>query len=327
MNNIELYDKRFDWLVAALIPVTLIWLFYGFDAAFISLLIFALLGALKPAIRVLGSRLAAGVFAAGTILLLSPLLRYVSYDGYCFDGAWSVAVGVSRFQMPDICDRGLLAHLAQGLWVGPLRDLAMPVAGVATMILAWLGRQSSPVEVDPHDAPLSPSRTRSARLLRWTALVAPLLAWGLATAQNHRAQQEVIELERQRRITAEILEAAAAAEEARRIAAEAAAKRVDREWLIDGWAPLDGLTSDRKSNPELYCATDTGYTFETDGRYSTYGEEGKFSLNGNQLALTERSSFEMGEPELSSTPLEPDNLAVERSGEKLIIDGSTYGRC
>ena len=75
MKNVELYDRRFDWLVASFAAIPLIWLFYGFDAAFVSLLLFALIGALKPVISKMGSRLAAGVIAAGVVLLLSPLLR------------------------------------------------------------------------------------------------------------------------------------------------------------------------------------------------------------------------------------------------------------
>ena len=57
MNDVELYDKRFDWLVASLAAIPLIWLFYGFDAAFVSLLLFALIGAMKPLVNRLGSRL------------------------------------------------------------------------------------------------------------------------------------------------------------------------------------------------------------------------------------------------------------------------------
>lgn len=48
MWNIELYDRRYDWLVASLAAIPLVWMFYGFDAAFISMMVFALVGALKP---------------------------------------------------------------------------------------------------------------------------------------------------------------------------------------------------------------------------------------------------------------------------------------
>lgn len=321
----ELYDRRFDWLVASLAAIPLIWLFYGFDAAFICLMLFTAVGALKPLVSCLGSRLTAGIFAAGVILLMSPLLRYVFYNGYCFDGAWSVAADISRYQIPGLCERGLFAHIKQDLWVGPVRDLAMPATGLAMTGFAWLSRTSRDAEQDSSDDLdiAEKSGVLKWKGIRWSGFALALLAWAGGTYLNYRAEQAAIEVQRVQEMAERLSEAAAVEAEARRVAAEKAAKRVDREWLVGAWAPMN----DGSTDPKIYCATDTGSTFDKDGSYVGMADEGKFALKDNEVRLSNRTSFEIGDPDIPSEHLEPVTLKVERSGKRLIIDRETYGRC
>ena len=176
MWNIELYDRQYDWLVASLAAIPLVWMFYGFDAAFISMMVFALVGALKPLVSRLGSRLAAGVFAAGMVLLLSPLLRYLLYTGYCFEGVWSPGAGISRYLAPYLCGHGLFSSFGQRIWVGPLRDLAMPLAGIGLIVLAWFDPRQAAQAAQYEAAIAEGDETahrpwhRRLRLANWSAL-------------------------------------------------------------------------------------------------------------------------------------------------------------
>lgn len=336
MFDVELYDRRFDWLAASLLAVPLVWLFYGGDAALISVLGFVLVGALKPLNRWLGPRLASGVFAAGVVLALSPLLRFVFYNGYCYGGAWSPGAGFSRIESPDMCGRGLFSHFDQGMWAGTLRDLVMPVAGIGLMLVAVPAPpkpETLPEEPDGH--PLTPQARRVAA--RWGGLILALALWLGGAWYNYRAAQVALEAQHAAELAQQQAEAAAAAdalrqqmaEEAKRKAAEAAAmaaKRVDLAWLLGGWATVDsfGPNPDRS----LFCATDTGYTFKKNGRYFGASHEGTFNLKDNVVTLTNRTSFEIGEPDDGEHhALPPTDLKVERNGERLMIDGSTYGRC
>lgn len=336
MFDVELYDRRFDWLAASLLAVPLVWLFYGGDAALVSALAFALVGALKPLNRWIGRRLAAGVFAAGVVLLLSPLLRFVFYNGYCYGGTWSPAAGISHFQSPDMCGHGLFSHFDQGLWTGTLRDLAMPVAGIGLMLLARprpTQPEPLPEELDDHPAVLIARRVA----VRWGGLILALALWLGGAWYNYHAAVVALEEQHAAELAQQQAEAAAAAEalkqqmaeEAKRKAAEAAAmaaKRVDLAWLVGGWATVDGFGP----NPDrsLFCATDTGYTFKKNGKYIGASHEGTFSLKDNVVTLSNRTSFEIGEPDDGEHhALPPTDLKVERNGERLMIDGSTYGRC
>jgi hypothetical protein len=230
--SVELYDKRFDWLVAALLAIPLVWLFYGFDAAFVCLLLFALVGALKPLVSRLGSRLAAGICAAGLILLLSPLLRFGFYNGYCFEGPWSVAAGISSYAMPNLCGRGLLADFGQDLWVGPLRDIAMPILGLGLILLVGIRPpecQAAKDEDFTDNVNTSPQLQRN--ILRWSFVMLALLAWIGGIYLNYRAEQAVLEEQRAAEMAERLRQAEAAEAEVKRIAAEKAARRVDRAFL------------------------------------------------------------------------------------------------
>lgn len=335
MFDIELYDRRFDWLAACLLAVPLVWLFYGGDAALVSALAFALVGALKPLNRWIGPRLAAGVFAAGVVLLLSPLLRFVFYNGYCYGGAWSPAAGISRFQSPDMCGRGLFSHFDQGLWTGTLRDLAMPVAGIGLMLLAR--PHSAQPEAIPEELGDRPAILIARRLaVRWGGLILALALWLGGAWYNYHAAQVALEEQHAAELAQQQAEARAAAEEARqkaaeaaqeaaRLAAEQAAKRVELGWLVGAWAVVQSYGG--PPDPSLYCATDTGYTFKRGGRYVGASHEGTFKVKDNVITLSNRTSFEIGDPDFQSEHLPPLDLKVERQGTKLMIDGETYGRC
>lgn len=336
MRDIELYDRRFDWLVASLLSLPPVWLFYGFDAAFLTLAMFLLVGALKPLKRELGSPLAAGIFAAGSVLLVSPLLRFVFPNGYCFDAALSILAGFNRYQYADICHPTLISEIRQQQWLGPLRDTALPIAGLGLMALVWLKR-SEPNGDDAEREELAdevPGRSAWNRIKPWSILILALLVWLGFSLRNHLEVLAQAEAARQAEVARQAEEAAAAkaeaekaAEEAKRAAAEAAQKHVDLSWLIDGWAPIDGISAKDKANPQFYCGTDAGYIFKRDGTYTGAADEGRFSLKDNVITLTNRTSFEIGEPDDVSSPLPPTTLKVERSGNRLIIDGATYGRC
>jgi hypothetical protein len=81
------------------------------------------------------------------------------------------------------------------------------------------------------------------------------------------------------------------------------------------------------SDPQIYCATDAGFTFKKNGSFSGASAEGRFSIKENELLLSDRTSFDMGEPDAPSPHLDPETLKVERSGKRMIIDGVTHGRC
>jgi hypothetical protein len=325
LAGVELYNKRFDWLVASLAGIPLIWLFYGFDAAFVCLLAFALIGALKPLARQLGSQLAAGIFSAGLILAFSPLLRVVFYNGYCYDGVWSVASGVSRYQAPGICERGFFDHFGQQLWAGPLRDLAMPLLGLGLIMIVWppIIKRSDHTDCEPESDESGRNGAPIRSVRRWLVLALSVLAWVAGTHINYRAQQAEIE----KQLLANMAERARQAEEARkeaqRVAAEEAAKRVDRTFLVGLWAPMH----DGSSDPDFYCGTDAGYIFRDDGTYAGFGEGGRFRLQDSKAFLTDRSSWDMDEADGNAHPLEPKILLLERRGKQLAIDGEVHGPC
>ncbi len=332
LDQLELYDKRFDWLVTALAAIPLIWLFYGFEASFICFLLFIAIAGLKPLIKLIGSRMAAGIVAAGTLLLLSPLLRYAFYDGFCFDGAWSIAKDISRYQIPDLCERGLLSHVDQEIWIGPLRDLAMPVAGIGLILFAGLdakGRQLSLTGGSDCDPEKIEKQQLRYQQYRWIGLILSLVIWVAATALNYQAEQNLIEENRQAEIIQQEKEAAAARAEELRIEVEEKAKRVEREWLLGAWVAIDESEDSPVANPKLYCATDTAITFKTDGSYSEFDEEGKFVLKNNEITFLERMSYPDTFSDEFETPeqLETVTSQVERNGDRLVMNEITYGRC
>ncbi|MEI6640388.1 MAG: hypothetical protein WCL10_00025 [Novosphingobium sp.] len=335
MFDVELYNRKYDWLAASLLAVPLVWLFYGWDATLVATLLFALIGALKPLTRWLGYQLAAGVFAAGVVLLLSPLLQFGFYNSFCYGGAWSPAAGLSRFQQPDYCLNEWFGNFAQGVWKGPLRDLAMPVAGFGLMLLALPQQHQSDLDADGQEVALSPF-SFSQIVARWGGLIFALSLWIGGSWYNYQAEQAALEerlaayeaQQRQdERIAAEQAkrDAAEAAAQASQAAVEEAAKRVDANWLIGGWAVVQDYGG--KPDPSLYCATDTGYTFKKGGKYIGASHEGTFSVKANVVTLSNRTSFEIGDPDYQSEHMPPLDLKVERRGDKLIIDGETYGRC
>lgn len=321
MREIELYDSRFDWLVASLLAIPLVWLFYGFDAAFVAVLLFTLVGALKPLRSWLHNRMAAGVFAAGTVLFLSPLLRFIFPDGYCFDGAWSPAAGL-RGEYSH-CEMDLFQFVDLDLWKGPLRDLVMPIAGLGLMLLVKPA-SSAPENVDSKEA--SPNLDKH-RYFRWSGLMMALLVWAGFTAYNYHTDQIAAEELRQREAEELRRKAAEAAIEAQRIAAERAAKQVDRKWLLGGWVDIENLDPEFRGRPEFYCATDTGIIFEANGKYTWSGEEGTYSLKGNEVYLNQRVRYPIGDPDEQVERLEPTTISVERNGKFLIIDQSKHARC
>lgn len=329
MNNIELYDRRFDWLVASLLAALPIWLFYGFDAAFLALPVFALVGALKPLVRALGSRLAAGIFAAGLLLFLSPLIRFVMPNGYCFEGVWSVLAGLSRLVVGHYCQPSLFGDLDQRIWMGPLRDAAMPVAGLGLMALSWLKKGQGGPEDDtsPGGGYQPHGGIAWSRLKPWAVLflTVPLVA-GL-TYRNHLAERAAIEAAQAAERAKLAAEAAAAAAEAERLAKEEAAKRVDRAWLLGTWVYLDDLDAASRSDPKRYCATDSGVTFKADGTYDWFHESGRFTLERNIVKATNRTKTEWDVEDAKPVPLDDETFTVERSGKRLLIDGDPYGRC
>jgi hypothetical protein len=339
MKNVELYDQRFDWLVGSLAAIPLIWLFYGLDAAFVCLLLFAMIGALKPVINHLGSKLEAGIFAAGTVLLLSPLLRYVFYNGYCFDGPWSLAAEINRYQMPELCERGFFSHINQELWVGPLRDLAMPGLGLSLIFLAFLGIRQTIEQNDSNreNANYSAKHLFLQKHAVWSMFALTAIGWSAGTFVNYRAGQAELEQLRvdqvvkeaalkRERATARAAEAATAANQAKLEAAEKAAKHVDRKWLLGTWVQIEGLDAEIKSNPNIYCATDSGIKFAKNGQYNWADERGDYKLNDNHLRFTERV-VEQILPEVLPERLEPSMSKVERNGNRLMIEGSTFARC
>lgn len=329
LRHAELYDQRIDWLVASLAAIPLVWLFYGFDAAFVSLLLFALIGALKPLIEQLGSRLASGIFAAGLILLLSPLLRFIFYNGYCFEGAWSVAAGINRYASPDLCDGGLFSHFNQDLWVGPLRDLVMPTAGLGMMLVVWKRNQTvetSSLE-DFRSEDSAAGSPLQQNVLRFSGLVLALILWLGGYLVNDYAQQVALDAQRKAEVAAIAAEAAAAEKEALREAAEKAAKKVDSNWLLGSWVAIDDLDAEVRRDSRLYCATDSGISFKADGRYSSFDEEGQFRLSDNKIRFSDRMQQAFDEPESASMQLETSTRDVERDGKHLIIAGGKYARC
>ena len=290
---------------------------------------FVLVGALKPLVRRLGSQLHAGVFAAGAVLLLSPLLRFVFYNGYCYDGTWSVFQDIARYEAPDLCLRGLFSHVSEGLWQGPLRDFAMPILGFGLILLSSI---EGAVAASPQDPPEAPSTSSVIwfNVMRWGGLFVAVLAWSGGTLSNYRDQQAAIEMIRQAELAERALQAEAAAEEARRAAAEEAAKRVDGRWLLGSWVFIDDLDYEVKTNPELYCATDTAITFGAEKQYSEFDEVGEFILEENRLTINNRirRKYEPYEGEYNqSEALDPVTWELERQGELLSIEGNTYARC
>jgi len=336
MHDIELYDRRFDWLVASLLHLPPVWAFYGFDAAFLTLPLFLLIGALKPLKRALASPLAAGIFAAGCVLLVSPLLRFLFSNGYCFDAPLSILAGFDRYAYLNLCQPSLFGEIDQQLWIGPLRDAALPVIGLGLMVGMWVNRPKSAGDQADLEPPVEEAtkKPKWQKLLPWSILLLAIPVWLGLSLRNHLEVLAQAEAVRQVELARQAQEAAAAkvaaeeaAEEAKRLAAEEGQKHVDLSWLMAGWAPIDGLSAKDKANREFYCATDAGYIFKKDGTYTGPAEEGRFSLKDNVISLSNRSSFEIGEPDDVSSPLPPTTVRVQRSGNRLIIDGATYGRC
>lgn len=334
MQRFELYDPRVDWLAASLAAIPLVWLFYGFDAAFVSLLLFFLIGALKPLINHAGSRMGAGMIAAGVVLLVSPGFRYLFYNGYCYDGAWSVAAGISRYQMPDLCARGLFSHLGQGLWVGPLRDLAMPLAGLALILGAWSDRPASHSSADSeYGEEEDPPQNPVLRSRHWAVLSFALLLWAGATTINYLAQQAALEAKAEAEQRQRDAEAAAAAEEAQRVAAEAAkaaaakaAKEVKADWLIGNWVSVGGLSEAERRNL-VYCETDNDLQIKPGNRFEWYEERGKFEIKEGKIRFYERVRQDYMDPDAPVESLEESSSPVERNGKYLMLDGETYARC
>lgn len=329
---IELYDRRYDWLVASLLAIPAIWLFYGFDAAFVTSLVFALVGALKPLITRLGSRLAAGVFAAGIVLLLSPLLRYVFYDGFCFEGVWSPAADIPRYTLPTFCGQGLFWAFDQEIWVGPLRDVTLPVLGLGLMVFARLDPQNTGFEtelsVENDDAAqFKGSWFVRAKPERWLIFAAAALLWGLGSFSNYRAEQVRLEQQMAEAKQAREKERAAQEAEVKRLAAEKAAKRVDAAWLSGSWAPVDGVDEGMQNDKELYCGTDLGMTLKKNGEYHSYEEEGNYNLTDDELRFTNRRHLDWYDESVAPVRLEPSTRKVERDGDYLIMDGDKFGRC
>lgn len=301
---VELYDRRFDWLLCFALVLIPIWALYGLMAAVTLAPAFLLVALLKPLKGRIGSLMGTGIFAAGFCLLVSPLLQIV-FDIYPHDD---------------------LSEL--------LRILVLPITGLGLMANSWLALRKP--EQRKHSILRPVVRWGAfpiACLLALAGLVSPIDVFtdGEANAEAFASDENVEELatrlERERR---EREEQSEFERQYREFAAELRAQThpqngIRHAWLVGAWAPVNG----RSSNPATYCGTDLGYTFNQNGRYETIGHHGSFSIvtDGYQIVLSDRLASEM-----NATAQEGDLLAtllldVERSGEGFIIDGELFGRC
>lgn len=140
---LELYDRRFDWLLCSSLAFFPIWALYDLPLALLSLLGFVLVGSLKPLRARLNSAVIAGLFAAGSCLLISPILQIVADANT--DGPHTE-------------------------W---LRNAVLPSFGLALIANTWLRRPNMPHE----------KRSIPRRFLRWGLFpLAAILAFAGPTA-------------------------------------------------------------------------------------------------------------------------------------------------
>lgn len=329
MNNLELYDKRFDWLAPSLLALPLTWFFYGLDAALLASVLFILLGALKPVRQRLGTNLAPGMLAAGVILLASPSLRFMFYDGYCFEGPGSPLFGLPVEEWTDVCTRSLFALVRLDVWKGPLRDFVMPLAGLGLVLLALANSQPNMTGADATqsrdaDGSAPPSKVRR---LGWLVLIVSCLAWICASYLNYQNDLSIAEEERKAAVAQRLKEQREEkAAVARKLEKERLAKQVTRKWLLGSWVATDNINPDIRYRPDIYCSTDSGVMFNAGGDYSWAGDEGRYVLSDGKVRLTDRIRYDIG----GSDPpqkLKPTTSAVYRDGEQLVIDGEEHSRC
>lgn len=273
------------------------------------------------------------MLAAGVVLLLSPLLRYVFYNGFCFDGAWSPAADIPRYSLPEFCEQGLLWAFSQEIWVGPLRDVTLPVFGAGLIVLAWVDTRKAESEVDAsveNDKDDGQSKAPwyiRAKPERWMIFALAVMVWAGGSYLNFRSEQERLAQEIAEESEAREKQRAALEAEMQKVAADKAARRVHLAWLQGSWAPLDGLDEDKRSSKDQYCATDTGIQFKAGGKYVSYEEDGDFRLTENEILFTNRRHVGWYDPQVAPVSLEPSTREVERNGDQLIVEGDPFGRC
>ncbi|MCB2066536.1 MAG: DUF2569 family protein [Erythrobacter sp.] len=147
--TIELYDRRFDWLLCFALVLVPTWALYGLSAALASAPAFLLVALLKPLKARMGSLMRAGVFAAGVCLFASPLLQIVSEQHYYHDYYYSHDMSeLLRFVVLPITGLGLIAnswfarpsraHRQRSLIQGIVRWGAFPIAGALALFGNWL---------------------------------------------------------------------------------------------------------------------------------------------------------------------------------------------
>lgn len=330
MNNLELYDKRFDWLAPSLLALPLIWFFYGNSATAAAAVFFVLIGALKPIRARLTANISPGLFAAGATLLLSPSLRILFYDGYCYEGPGSPAFGIySAEDWPDACTRTFFGYVGLDVWKGPLRDIVMPLAGLSLILIALssLKRVATQSTGDVPDDNYNYQPLLKVRLFGWLVLALTIAAGIGASFLNHQNDLKVAEEERKAAVAQRLKEEQAEkAALANRLEKERLAKQVTQQWLLGSWVSKENISPDIMYRPDIYCSTDTGVTFNSDGEYSWGGDEGRYALSDGQLRLTDSIRYDIGGSDPPQS-IKASTSKVFRDGEHLVIDGKKYSRC
>lgn len=157
---VEVFDRRIDWLIAALPIGIAVFLFYGAWAGLTAFLLVMALTFLKPLCTVLETPRSRIAVAAGVVLLLSPLFRLVFTDGFCFGARFSpfggfgevpidslstgVIVGELARQAGTFCEGNLWGMLESSGGTGYIRDIGFTVSGAALLVLGLMwGEQSA----------------------------------------------------------------------------------------------------------------------------------------------------------------------------------------
>lgn len=141
--TVEIFNKKIDWMIVAIPSALAIYLFYGLVPALVALAVFAALIALKPIHALFETPRSRVALALGVVMLLSPLLRLVFFEGYCVDGRFSPFFGpFSATNMAaDYCRENLWGNFDSQGGTGYVRDIGFPLIGIISLLIAFRWRQ------------------------------------------------------------------------------------------------------------------------------------------------------------------------------------------
>jgi hypothetical protein len=148
----EIFDKRFDWILGAGVTAFAVYLFYGIAPALITSAAIAALCLAKPINPYFEGRKSRAAVVVGSLLVLSPLFRVFFPDGFCLEAPLSIngfldqvptdgsalsgaIVNELGSQLVEYCKDNVWDMLGANGGQGYYRDIGYPLVGA--LLVFW----------------------------------------------------------------------------------------------------------------------------------------------------------------------------------------------